>query len=308
MTGRRGTPLLPGARRAAKTGAVYPDPIAFKKGTLMNHLDSNSVSGTTNTDSSAIGRREALTALSAVGLGAIAASAFGQPAVAPATPIKIPGVGGITAEQMGWDATKKEFILPPLPYKPEALEPHIDAQTMTIHHDKHHDAYVKGANAALKRLAAVRDGSEDPMYLRHWSRDLAFHASGHMNHCLFWLTMAAPGAGGGGEPTGELAKAIDRDFGGFAKFTAHFKTAAIQVEGSGWAWLCYHVDSMQLMVMQAEKQQSMAVGGFIPVLGVDVWEHAYYLKYQNKRKDYVDAFMNVVNWGRADEVFRKAMK
>jgi superoxide dismutase, Fe-Mn family len=279
--------------------------------------------------SEGVSRREAITTLSALGLGAIAAPALGQPAKpgdpptnpvpsrpppnpsAPTSPLP-PGPATnpspLTPEQLGWDPMRREFVLPPLPYKVEALEPHIDRETMTIHREKHHDAYVKGANAALRRLAEIRENQGDLSLIKHWSRELAFHLSGHMNHCYFWASMAPVTQGGGGTPQtwSELAKAIDRDFGNFERFVAHFKSAATQVEGGGWAWLVHHRDTDMLMVMQAEKQQQMAVGGFIPLLGIDVWEHAYYLKYKWDRRSYVDAFMNLVNWPRIVEFHKKA--
>jgi len=290
-----------------------------------------------------LSRREMVAALSAAGLGALAGSALGQPPAAPSpvpprdnppfpkdpperfperprpdrapvptspvNPGPAPIPGPMTPAQMGWDPVRREFVLPALAYKADALEPHIDAETMTIHREKHHDAYVKGANAALRRLSEIREGQGDPSMVKHWSRELAFHLSGHVNHCLFWACMAPPGAGIGaaGPAAGSpLASALNRDFGGFERFIGQFKAAAQQVEGGGWAWLVLHRDTDMLMVMQAEKQQSMAVGGLIPLLGLDVWEHAYYLRYKWDRRAYVDAFMNVINWPRVGEVYQRA--
>lgn len=259
-------------------------------------------------------RREVIAALSAAGL---AGTALGQPGsprpkqplpVDPVPPSSPVGLSPLKPEQLGWDAARREFVLPALGYKVEALEPHIDRETMTIHREKHHDAYVKGANTALKRLAEIRENQGDVSLVKHWSRELAFHLSGHLNHCWLWASMAPPGAGGGGQPsaTSGLLAAMNRDFGSFEKFAAHFKTAAQQVEGGGWAWLVLHRDTNLLLVMQAEKQQQMAVGGFVPLLGIDVWEHAYYLKYKWDRKAYIDAFMNVIAWGRVEEFFTRA--
>ncbi len=241
---------------------------------------------TARPDPAVLSRREALGSVAALGAAALAAPVMAQGAGARADPI----------HAAGWDSAKGEYILPPLPYPPDALEPHIDAQTMTIHHDKHHAAYVRGANKALAELAKIRAGEGDASLVKHWSRELAFHGSGHVNHTLLWMTMAGPGAGGGGKPTGELASQIERDFGSFDAFAVQFKGASNAVEGSGWGWLCWEPASARLVVLTGEKQQNGTIWGSTPILGVDVWEHAYYLKYQNNRAAYVDAFMNVIHW------------
>jgi Fe-Mn family superoxide dismutase len=250
---------------------------------------------------SPIDRRDVLTAIGVA--GAAAAFAHAQPGTPlttggskPAAPAGLPG----------FDAAKGEYVLPPLPYDKNALEPHIDAQTMEIHHDKHHKAYVDGLNKAVKALRDIREGG-DAGLIKHWSRELSFHGSGHVNHTLFWNMMAPAGKGGGGQPTGKLAAAIEADFGGFDKFLAHFKGAAAQVEGGGWAWLVVCPVSKKLVIIQEEKQQDMMLTGAKPVLGIDVWEHAYYLKYQNKRSDYVTAFMNVVNWKFCEGLYEAAI-
>jgi Fe-Mn family superoxide dismutase len=248
-----------------------------------------------------IDRRSALTALGALGATTLAAGAGVFPTHAAA-----PSFGPLTPEQLGWDPAKGEYVLPPLPYPADALEPHIDAETMKIHHDKHHAGYVAGFNKALRELARIRDGQVEPSLVKFYSRELAFHGSGHVNHTLFWLTMASPKDGGGGAPTGDLAAAIERDFGSYEKFVAHFKEAAKQVEGSGWAWLVYHRVADKLLVMQGEKQQDMTIWGVKPLMGVDVWEHAYYLRYKNARADYVNAYMNVINWPRVTEFYEHA--
>jgi Fe-Mn family superoxide dismutase len=177
---------------------------------------------------------------------------------------------------------------------------------MEIHHDKHHASYVAGVNKALKQLKNIREGGGDASLIKNWSHELSFHGSGHINHTLFWNMMAPAGKGGGGQPSGKLATAIDQAFGGFDKFVAQFKAAAGQVEGGGWAWLVYEPMSKGLLIIQEEKQQDMMLSGCHPLLGIDVWEHAYYLKYQNKRADYVNAFMNVVNWGFVQGLFDSA--
>ncbi len=197
----------------------------------------------------------------------------------------------------------KKYELPPLPYDYSALEPHIDEQTMRLHHDKHHLAYVNGLNAALEKLEAAR-ASGDFALTKHWSREAAFHGSGHLLHTIFWPNMAPAGNGGGGEPSGELAAQVAKDFGSFAAFKAHFSAAANQAEGSGWALLVWEPVAGQLEVLQSEKHQNLTQWGVRPLLVLDVWEHAYYLKYQNNRAAYVEAWWNVVNWSDVAERFK----
>jgi len=192
--------------------------------------------------------------------------------------------------------------LPPLPYAYNALEPHIDEQTMRLHHDKHHQSYVDGLNKAEEMLAAARK-ENDFKLVKHWERELAFHGSGHFLHVIFWENM---GPGKGGEPKGELAKKIANDFGSFEAFKNHFSAAATAVEGSGWAILVYHPQTAQLQILTAEKHQQLTQWGVDPLLCLDVWEHAYYLKYQNRRADYVKAWWNVVNWDDVQNRFAKA--
>ncbi len=196
------------------------------------------------------------------------------------------------------------FELPTLSYEYNALEPHIDARTMEIHHSKHHQAYINNATAALEKhpdLAGksaeelIADLSAVPDDIRGAIRN---NAGGHANHSLFWTVMA-PGAGGA--PQGELATAIDAACGSFDKFKEKFETAAKTRFGSGWAWLSRKSDG-GLVVTSTPNQDSPLSEGLTPVLGLDVWEHAYYLNYQNRRPDYVSAFWNVVNW---DEVARR---
>jgi Fe-Mn family superoxide dismutase len=252
---------------------------------------------------SRIDRRSALAAISALG-GAAAATAGASAAPRVRIP-DLPAAPLLTPAQLGWDPAKGEYVLPPLPYPKDALEPHIDAQTMEIHHDKHHKSYVDGLNKALAQLASIRDGG-DAGLVKHWSREVSFHGSGHINHTLFWHMMAPAGKGGGGQPSGSLAQALEHDFGSFERFTAHFKAAAIQVEGSGWAWLVLEPTARKLLIIEGEKQQNLMVTGVRPLLGVDVWEHAYYLKYQNRRADYVNGWMNVVNWPLVQKLFDQA--
>ncbi len=182
--------------------------------------------------------------------------------------------------------------LPPLPYAYNALEPHLDEATMRIHHDKHHQSYVDGLNRAEKELqAARRTGNFD--LVKHWERELAFNGAGHYLHTVFWPAMSPQG---GGEPQGALADAIRRDFGSFAAFKQQFSQAAEKVEGGGWALLVWSPRSGRLEILQAEKHQNLSQWESIPLLLLDVWEHAYYLKHQNKRADYIRDWWNIVNW------------
>ncbi|MCS6993299.1 MAG: superoxide dismutase [Anaerolineales bacterium] len=189
------------------------------------------------------------------------------------------------------------FTLPPLPYAYEALEPFIDAQTMNIHHTKHHQAYITNLNAALEKHPELGSWSLDDLLIRlnEVPEDIRTavrnHGGGHWNHDMFWQIMA-PNAGG--EPGGALAKAIEADFGSFASFKAEFEKAAMGRFGSGWAWLVERGD--KLAVVSTANQDNPLTDGLKPLLGIDVWEHAYYLKYQNRRAEYVSAWWNVVNW------------
>ena len=205
----------------------------------------------------------------------------------------------LAAESNNGGATT-EHTLPELPFAYNALEPYIDAATMEIHHSKHHQGYVKGLNAAEKALAEARAQGDYAM-VQYWSRKVAFNGGGHFLHSMFWKVMAPAGQGGGGEPSGLVAELIARDFGSFAQFKAHFAAAAKAVEGSGWGLLHYRPEDGRLLVMQAENQHKLSQWGSMPVLGIDVWEHAYYLKYQNKRADYVDNWFNVINWAQVEK-------
>lgn len=184
------------------------------------------------------------------------------------------------------------YELPDLPYDYDALEPHIDQRIMELHHDIHHQGYVNGANAALEKLEGMRD-SGDYAGIKHVKRDLSFNLSGHVNHVIFWENMSPDG---GGEPGGALADAIATDFGSFEGFKDDFSEASKAVEGSGWGLLVHDPTAGQLMVIQAENHNNRAVQGSTPLLVLDVWEHAYYLQYENRRGEYVDNWWNVVNW------------
>jgi Fe-Mn family superoxide dismutase len=198
----------------------------------------------------------------------------------------------------------KKYELPPLPYSYEALEPYISREIMTLHHTKHHQAYVTGANAALERLEKQRKG-ENPENVRGILRDLSFNLSGHKLHTVFWPNMA-PSGKGGGTPGGRLADQINRDFGSFEAFKKQFSDAAKNVEAVGWAILTYDAESDTLLIYQVEKQNFMHPPDLPLILTLDVWEHAYYLQYKNDRASYVDNWWNVVNWDDAEKRFAKA--
>jgi Fe-Mn family superoxide dismutase len=193
--------------------------------------------------------------------------------------------------------------LPPLPYDYNALEPHIDEQTMRLHHDKHHAAYVAGLNTAEEKLAAARQ-SGDFGAIAALERAVAFHGCGHINHCIFWQNM---GPKGGGEPGGALSDQIAKDFGDFAKFKQQFTSAATTVEGNGWGALAWNPFLGKLYTLGMLNHQNLSLTGSIPLLMLDIWEHAFYLKYQNKKADYVTAWWNVVNWDDVSGRFEKAM-
>jgi Fe-Mn family superoxide dismutase len=209
------------------------------------------------------------------------------------------------ADRTKLEEGKMPHQLPPLPYDYKALEPNIDEQTMHLHHDIHHKAYVDGLNKAEDMLAQARKAG-DYALVKHWSREAAFHGSGHFLHSIFWPNMAPAGKGGGGEPSDALAQAINKDFGSFAAFKAQFSAAAVAVEGSGWAILAYQPAGDQLVILQSEKHQNLTQWGVVPLLVLDVWEHAYYLKYQNRRAEYVNNFFNIINWSDVAARYSKA--
>ncbi len=187
----------------------------------------------------------------------------------------------------------KKAELPQLPYPLDALEPHYDARTLELHHGKHHLAYVNSLNAALDRLAAAR-AAGDFALVKHFEREVAFHGGGHILHSVFWTNLSPDG---GGAPAGELADALVRDFGSLTAFDAQMRAATNAVEGSGWGVLAAETGSGRLTILQVEKHQNLLLPGWVPVLVIDVWEHAYYLKYQNRRAEWVNAVMqHLVNW------------
>ena len=200
----------------------------------------------------------------------------------------------------------EEYKLPDLPYAYNALEPYIDEQTMRLHHGKHHAAYVNGFNAALKKLEEAR-AKADFSAIQALSKQLSFHGSGHVMHSIFWEVMCPKDKSK--EPSGGvLFEKLVADFGSVESFRKQFSEAAKAVEGNGWAVLAYEPIGKRLVVLQAENHQKLTIQGSIPLLVLDVWEHSYYLKYQNNRGSYVDAWWNIVNWAEVEKRLAAAKK
>jgi superoxide dismutase, Fe-Mn family len=185
-----------------------------------------------------------------------------------------------------------DYTLADLPYDYSALEPNISGRIMELHHDKHHKAYVDGANTALAKLAEARD-AEDLTYVNKLQKDLAFNLAGHVNHTVFWNNLSPDG---GDKPAGELGAAIDEFFGSFDKFRAHFTASALGIQGSGWSILAWDSLGQKLIIEQLYDHQGNLAAATIPLLLLDMWEHAFYLQYKNVKVDFAKAFWNVVNW------------
>ena len=203
-----------------------------------------------------------------------------------------------------------KYTLPEMPYAYDALEPHIDAQTMEIHHTKHHQKYTDGMNGALEKLSPELQEKDIQEILSNINQvpddvkgAINFNGGGYDNHKLFWNSMKQ---NGGGEPTGAIADAINDSFGSFAEFKELFSSKTAPIQGSGWGWLVYNSNSGKVEYKAMSNQTSPRTEGLVPLLGLDVWEHAYYLKYQNKRPDYIAAWWNVINWDEVNDRFSKA--
>ena len=203
-----------------------------------------------------------------------------------------------------------KYTLPEMPYAYDALEPHIDAQTMEIHHSKHHQKYTDGMNGALEKLSPELQGKDIEEILSNINQvpddikgAINFNGGGYDNHKLFWNSMKQ---NGGGEPTGAIADAINDSFGSFAEFKELFSSKTAPIQGSGWGWLVYNPNSGKVEYKAMPNQTSPRTEGLVPLLGLDVWEHAYYLKYQNKRPDYIADWWNVINWDEVNYRFSKA--
>lgn len=195
-----------------------------------------------------------------------------------------------------------EYTLPDLPYDFGALEPHISGRIMELHHDKHHQVYVTGANQTLEKLAEARD-KNDFGSVMGLEKTLAFNLGGHVNHSIFWQNLTPDGAG---RPDGELAAAIDEYFGSFEAFAAHFAAVATTIQGSGWAVLAWDSVGQKLITFQLYDQQGNIPLGVVPIVLLDMWEHAFYLDYVNVKAEYVKAWWNIVNWADAAERFARA--
>lgn len=195
-----------------------------------------------------------------------------------------------------------KYVLPDLTYDYAALEPHISGRIMQLHHDKHHAAYVAGANTTLDLLAEARE-KNDLTWVNKLQKDLAFNLGGHVNHSIFWKNLSPDG---GDKPSGELAVAIDEFFGSFDAFRAHFTANAMGIQGSGWSILAWDTLGQRLIIEQLYDQQSNLVAASVPILMLDMWEHAFYLDYQNVKADYVAAFWNIVSWSDVQARFEAA--
>lgn len=240
-------------------------------------------------------RREALGAGTLLAGAALLSSAFNPASAQSAAP-----VANLADLFPGSVDAAGQYALPKLPYAADAVAEVIDAQTMTLHHTKHHASYVKGLIAAEAALAkATAEGNFD--LVTHWSREAAFHGAGHFLHCVFWDCLGPVGTGG--EPEGKLADAIKKDFGSKDAMMALFLNASRRVEASGWGILGYSLAAKKLVILQAQNHQLLSPWSVVPILCIDVWEHAYYLKYQNNRAAYVDAFPKIIDWKRVSARF-----
>lgn len=200
----------------------------------------------------------------------------------------------------------KYYALPQLPYGYDQLQPYISKEQLTLHHQKHHQAYVNGANAIFERLDKARKEGTD-FDVKATLKELSFHIGGHLLHSLFWANLA-PSGKGGGKPSGNLGAAIEKEFGGFDRFRKEFSLAATSVEGSGWAALSLCRETNRPIVMQIEKHNTNVYPAFAILMVIDVWEHAYYLDYKNERAKFVDAFWNIVNWDEVDKRLGRILK
>lgn len=200
----------------------------------------------------------------------------------------------------------EEFTLPKLPYEFNALEPAISAQIMEIHYSKHHQTYVNNLNKALKEYYEAESKGDLPKQIS-LQKAIKFNGGGHINHSIFWTNLAPKNGGGGNPPSGKLAEAINKSFGSLDKFIEKFNAEAAAVQGSGWAWLGLCKETKNIYIVTCENQDPLSTKGLIPLLGIDVWEHAYYLQYKNVRADYLKNIWSVVNWNNVSERYEKAL-
>lgn len=200
-----------------------------------------------------------------------------------------------------------QYQLPLLPYDLGDLEPVISAEIMNLHYNKHHQAYVTNLNKALEQYAAAESKS-DLAGMVSLQQAIKFNGGGHINHSIFWTNLAPKNKGGGVSPEGELAVAIEQAFGGLDKFIETFSAKAVAIQGSGWAWLGYNKADKTLQIVACDNQDPLSTKGLVPLLGIDVWEHAYYLQYKNVRAEYVKAIWGVINWKNVAERYKKAQE
>jgi Fe-Mn family superoxide dismutase len=201
----------------------------------------------------------------------------------------------------------QQYKLPELPYDFNALEPVISAEIMTLHYTKHHATYVANLNKALEQLADLEQKSDLPPQIALQSA-IKFNGGGHINHSIFWTNLAPPSKGGGKPPEGSLAAAITQDFGSLDKFIEQMSAKAVAIQGSGWSWLGYNKGNGRLEIATCDNQDPLVTKGLVPLLGIDVWEHAYYLQYKNVRAEYVKALWQIINWQNVAERFATAKK
>lgn len=194
----------------------------------------------------------------------------------------------------------KSFTLPKLPYDYNALAPYISEEQLKLHHNKHHQGYVNGANAAFEKIDKARQENAD-IDMKALLKDLSFNVGGHLLHSIFWENMAPAGKGGGGQPNGAIADVINKEFGSFERFKKEFSKAAATVEGSGWAALAMQPCIERPLIVQIEKHNVNLYPSFNILMAIDVWEHAYYVDYRNERPKFVDAFWNIVNWDKVNK-------
>lgn len=199
----------------------------------------------------------------------------------------------------------QQYKLPDLPYDFNALEPVISAEIMNLHYSKHHAAYVANLNKALEQLAEAEQKNDLPAQIALQSA-IKFNGGGNINHSIFWTNLAPTSKGGGTPPEGALAKAIDTEFGSLAKFIETLSAKAVAIQGSGWGWLGVNKGNGRLEIATCENQDPLVIKGLVPILGIDVWEHAYYLQYKNVRADYVKAIWGIINWKNVAERYAQA--
>jgi len=254
----------------------------------------------------AIDRRTAVGLLGALTMAPIVGVASAaQESRTPAAAFPPRGTPGVEPSLVCWDDAKGEYVQPPMPYPYDALVI-LDPGIMEFHYERHHAGYVRLANRALNELRDLRDAESRDNIVNHWMGELAFNVGGHINHTLFWHFMKPADQGGGGLPTGELAERLIRDFGSLQKFAVQFRTAALNVQGSGWAWVSLEPMSRRLVIHQMGNQQHGMWNGLRPILGVDMWEHAYYLQFVNRRDEYFETFMKLVNWDFVNRLLQHA--